>query len=509
MNILSFYLGSHDSNVVLFDGESGNLRYTKAERRTGIKRFRADFGFLDSLCAERQFDPQIVCFTDGDRNFLGSASLTEPVMALRQAPVALFKRAQWYYVDHHLAHILSTWPICRSQQVDIGIAIDGRGDDNRRLTVYRSPASLQPPVFTSREHRFGHLFDLLGQKMALRGHMADHAGKIMGLQSYGRADPAFVAATLEDGFEQDVFKVVRAAEAERGIGFFDVDSQAFRDWLAGVHSACQTALQRLFARYARAEETIIFSGGCALNSVFNASLQRSFPGLRIPPHADDGGLSLGALEAVRLALDLPEMSLRTFPFIQSDEDMGVATPPTIERAADLLAAGKVLGWCQGHGEAGARALGHRSLLMDPSLPDGKNRINAVKRREPWRPFAPSLLPAVKSDYLLDGYDMSYMLHASGVTERGARDLAACVHVDGSARAQIVDVSRQPLLTPFAELIKAFERRTGIGALMNTSYNAGGKPIVGCRDEALGFFAASAIDALVLGDEILEKSGSRN
>jgi carbamoyltransferase len=336
--------------------------------------------------------------------------------------------------------------------------------------------------------------------------MADHAGKVMGLQSYGEADPAFVASILADGFEKDIFKVVRDAERTRGIGFFDVDSQAFKDWLAGVHSACLAALTRLFAAYARADETIIFSGGCALNSVFNASLQRSFPGLHIPPHADDGGLSLGVFEAVRLVLGLPEVPMPAFPFIQGDEDFGFATPATIARAADLLAAGRVVGWLQGHGEAGARALGHRSLLMDPSLPDGKDRINAVKRREPWRPFAPSLLPAMKPAYLCDAYDMSYMLHASPVTEAGRRDLAACVHVDGSARAQIVDETRQPLLGSFAALIRAFERRTGIGGLMNTSYNAGGRPIVGCRAEALEFFAASAIDALVLGDELIEKGG---
>jgi carbamoyltransferase len=506
MKILSFFLGSHDSNAVLFDGESGELHYVKAERRTGVKHFRADFGFLDSVCAERSFQPQVVCFSDGDRNFLGSASLTEPVMALRQAPTALFTQARWYYVDHHLAHILSAWPICRSRQADVGIAIDGRGDDNRRVSVYRSPASLQPPVFTSREHRYAHLFDVLGQKLALRGHMADHAGKIMGLQSYGSADPAFIAAILADDFDKDVFKAVRDAERDRGIGFFDVNSQDFRDWLASVHGACETALLGLFGRYARPQETIIFSGGCALSSVFNARLQRSFPGLHIPPHADDGGLSLGVFEAGRLTLGLPEVHLPAFPFIQSDPDFGFATPVTIEAVADLLAAGKVVGWLQGHGEAGARALGHRSLLMNPALPDGKDRINAVKRREPWRPFAPSLLPAFKQAYLCESYDMSYMLHASGVTERGLRDLTAAVHVDGSARAQIVDAAQQPLLASFAGLIQGFERRTGIGALLNTSYNAGGRPIVASRAEALEFFSASAIDALVLGDELLEKTG---
>lgn len=502
MRILAFYLGLHDSSVVLYDSNTNAFRYRKSERTYNIKRHRADLSFILDTCRFYRFDPDIVCLSDGNRN---SLSACDPGHVIQDLPVEppFSTRAKWYIVDHHLAHALSCWPILPSAEQDVGFVIDGRGDHERRISVFSSPARLSPPVFSTTDYRIGHLFDLIGEQVGFRGHVADHAGKLMGLQAYGLPNFDFVQHLLSQKIEYDLFSLVSDAHSN-GV-YFDAFSQPFRNWLSSIHFLIERLIFSIFTTYATPTDRISYSGGCALNSVINCALQTVFPNLFIPPHAYDGGLSFGIFETVRIFLGLPPIDCPGFPFLQDDEDFGYAGQSTLEDTASALMDGQIVGWLQGRGELGPRSLGHRSLLLNPALSNGKQLMNIVKKREPWRPFASSILSDYRFRYVHESFPLPYMLHAARLTEEGREGLRATAHIDGTCRVQTVDEYRFPDLSSFSSLIRVFGDSTGTYGVLNTSFNAGGYPLVSSRAGAIEFFEASPIDVLVIGDEIMRKS----
>ena len=190
-----------------------------------------------------------------------------------------------------------------------------------------------------------------------------------------------------------------------------------------------------------------------------------------------------------------------YPFWQSDEAPdSVASEKTISRTAELLAQGKIVGWYQGHGEIGARALGNRSILMDPTIKNGKEILNQkVKHREWYRPFGASILEDEIQNYF-DWNDTSpYMLYVMDVLDK--QSFPAITHIDGTCRTQTVSSN----LTSYYSLINKFRDLTGIPMLLNTSLNNGGKPICGSVNESLELLTSSELDVLVIGDEIYEKT----
>jgi carbamoyltransferase len=171
-------------------------------------------------------------------------------------------------------------------------------------------------------------------------------------------------------------------------------------------------------------------------------------------------------------------------------------------AAELLAAGKIVGWVQGRMEFGPRALGSRSILADPRDPEMNARVNnAVKFREWWRPFAPSMLAEVAGDYLENPPDSPFMIVTSQVRPEKRSIIPSVTHVDGSARPQTVERDVNPL---YWRLIKEFGDRTGVPVIMNTSFNLRGEPIVCSATDAIRTFYSSGLDALVLGNFLVEK-----
>jgi carbamoyltransferase len=171
-------------------------------------------------------------------------------------------------------------------------------------------------------------------------------------------------------------------------------------------------------------------------------------------------------------------------------------------AADLLVAGKMVGWFQGRMEFGPRALGNRSILADPRDPEMNAKVNnAVKFREWWRPFAPSLLAESASDYLESAVDSPFMILTSQVKPEKKQVIPSVTHVDGSARPHTVEEKVNPL---YWRVIKAFGQRTGVPVIMNTSFNLRGEPIVNSPTDAIRTFFSSGMDALIIGGYLVEK-----
>ena len=276
------------------------------------------------------------------------------------------------------------------------------------------------------------------------------------------------------------------------------------------------------------QKALCLAGGCALNSVANGQIitRTPFERVYIPPAAGDAGGAIGAAYAV-----WHEVLGRPRSFIMDRADWGpeyserdVVTAietrskelhnarcviesvqdeeKRCRRTAEAVAAGKVVGWFQGRMEWGARALGNRSIIADPRRPEMKEILNArIKRREHFRPFAPSILEEAVNDFFEQTDPSPFMTMTYRVRAEKRALIPAPTHVDGTGRLQTVSRRTQPL---YWRLIKEFANITGVPVVLNTSFNEN-EPIVCTPDEALDCFLRTRMDVLVIGPCVVMRS----
>jgi carbamoyltransferase len=244
--------------------------------------------------------------------------------------------------------------------------------------------------------------------------------------------------------------------------------------------------------------------------------QGPFSRIFIQPAAGDAGTSLGAAAWV----DARERGVAS-PFEMTHAYLGpgftderirralenaklpYATPTDIATAtADLLAKDQIVGWFQGRMEFGPRSLGARSILASPTDPDMKDRLNAIKAREEFRPVAPAVLEEHAAEYFEPAEHSPFMLFVSAVKPETADRIPAVRHEDGTARIQTVSERDAPL---FHRTIRSFMERTGTPVVVNTSFNTRGRPIVCTPEDALECFYATPLDALAIGSYLLTKT----
>jgi carbamoyltransferase len=267
-------------------------------------------------------------------------------------------------------------------------------------------------------------------------------------------------------------------------------------------------------------DQLAMAGGCALNGVANARILRdtAFSVPYLQAAASDDGTCLGAayhcwhellarperfhMEHAFWGPGYDDRTMCTavqrsgFP-ITACNDVGQA----VEVVADLIAGGAVTGWYQGRSEWGPRALGNRSILANPTIPTMKDTINAkIKRRESFRPFAPSVLRENVAEYFEQDVCSPFMMHVVKFRAPWRERLPAVTHVDGTGRLQSVDRASNPL---YHSLITAVKQRTGVGIVLNTSFNEN-EPIVDTPDQAVDCFMRTDMDALCVGRYVLRK-----
>ena len=263
------------------------------------------------------------------------------------------------------------------------------------------------------------------------------------------------------------------------------------------------------------------AGGVALNCVMNARIRDhgSFKNIWVQPAAGDAGTALGAalwtdvqerggradyrMEHAFLGPEYSEKEIEEFltwsklPFRRAEN--------VAEEAADLLAQNKIIGWFQGRLEFGPRALGARSILASPIPAEMQERLNDIKDREDFRPVAPVVLEEEASSWFKSAGYSPFMLFIYDVLPEKADQIPAVRHVDGTARIQTINRDQN---APYYDLLKAFQRKTGVPVLVNTSFNTRGEPIVCSPRDAVECFWTSPLDALVIGPFILEKESAR-
>jgi len=267
---------------------------------------------------------------------------------------------------------------------------------------------------------------------------------------------------------------------------------------------------------------LCLAGGVALNAVANGRIrsETAFEEVYIQPAAGDSGTAVGAAYYVwNQELGEPRGFVMQHAYTGpgfSDEECAAALErhglegPRVEddelfpEVANRIAAGDVVGWFQGRMEFGPRALGNRSILVDPRRHDMKDILNArIKHRESFRPFAPSILAEATGDWFEQDYTSPFMIMVYKTRVEQRERIPAVNHVDDTGRLQTVEESANPR---YHRLIREFDRLTGVPILLNTSFNES-EPIVMTPDQALATFSKTRMDVLVLGNRIVRREPS--
>jgi carbamoyltransferase len=460
-----------------------------------------------------------------------------------------------HWVEHHPAHLASTF--FPSPYDDAAVcAIDGFGDFVSTSWAVGRGSSLDVIDRTYFPHSLGILYLAITQYLGFMKYGDEF--KVMGLAPYGVPDYAEqlqqLVHLLPGGkFELDL-AYFRHWSGGSGMTWTDGEPKleaVYSDKLVELlgparqpaesltvrHEVIAASLQLVFEECvfhvlnglyeATRIPRLCLSGGCAMNSVANGKIreQTDFRDVFIQPASGDNGTALGAAYWVwNQVLKQPRKFSMSHAYFGPafgreaiEHDLGeragemrglgcVIRASSGEQAlcdevARRLAEGQVVGWFQGRMEWGARALGNRSILADPRRPDMREIINAkIKLREKFRPFAPSVLEEAHGEYFVGSVPDPFMIHVYQVREEKRDVIPAVTHIDGSGRLQTVSRGTNPI---YWNLIKAFERLTGVPVVLNTSFNEN-EPIVHRPAEAIDCFMRTRMDALVLGEYLIAK-----
>jgi len=420
------------------------------------------------------------------------------------------------HVRHHVAHAASAHLAAPFERCAV-LVLDGRGERTSHLAGHAVHGELEVLATQALPHSLGLLYEEVTDHLGFRRSSDEY--KVMAMASYGRPTyaEAFAGAMAFDGaggFRTALPELDRLVPARAPDD--DIDD-AHLDLAASMQRRLEDVLLELgtWLHERTGERNLAMAGGVALNCVANAELHRRGPFERIwvQPAAGDSGTALGA--AMHVAHELGDrvepMTTAALGRGWSDEELRgwlerarvpFEQPADVaDAAAEVLANNGVVAWFQGRSEFGPRALGHRSLLADPRDPENLRRLNDVKGREQFRPVAPMVLAERAADIFEGQLPSPYMLFVHRVRGDWAARIPAVVHVDGTARAQTVDRDEEPLV---ARLLEAFERRTGVPVLVNTSLNTAGRPMVDDPRDALECFGSAPVDALVIGPYLVRR-----
>jgi carbamoyltransferase len=468
-------------------------------------------------------------------------------------------RGQLHRVEHHRAHLASAF-FCSPFERAACLTVDGFGDFVSSMSALGEGGRLSVLDEVRFPHSLGVLYTAVTQFLGFPRYGDEY--KVMGLASFGEprlagrlrqvvrldggryeTDPGWflhasegVTMSWEDGEP-----VLGALWSNRFVQEFgpprapgaDITDRD-RDLAASLQAVYEEALfERLRWLQGRTGCTALcLAGGCALNSVANGKVaaRTGFRDVFVQPAAGDAGTALGAAQYVwHQVLGRPRGFVMEHGYWGpsfSDEQIAAALrerlgtealagagangvrvrrargeEELLQETAAALAEGRIVGWYQGRSEWGPRALGNRSILADARRAEMKDLLNArIKRREPFRPFAPSVLEDRASEYFEGSAPDPFMVTVFPIRPGKLPEIPAVAHVDGSGRLQTVSRRSNPR---YWGLLRAFEQRTGVPVLLNTSFNEN-EPIVNTPQEALDCFLRAGMDRLVLGDWVVER-----
>ncbi len=433
-------------------------------------------------------------------------------------------KARMRFVDHHLAHAVSAYAYSGFGDAAV-VIMDGRGAWEATSMWHGHDGRLDHVLTIPWPNSLGLFYAAFTEYLGFVPNSDEW--KVMGLAPYGRPGVNLREFIVPEAAPYWV-NTKRLAESSSGIVPLlgpqrapesEIDDR-HKNIAFAVQDACETAMLTVvrMALEKTRSRNLCLAGGVALNSKANGKIAASglVDGIFVQPAASDDGVALGAALAPYMENGgrLPNRAMRHAYLGPSFDDAAIEsalrtyklrytpTDDPAKTAAEFLAQGKILGWFQGRMEFGPRALGNRSILADPRDPEMNTKVNnAVKFREWWRPFAPSMLKEAASEYIHSATDSPFMILTAQVKPEKRGVIPAVTHVDGSARPQTVEKEMNPL---YWRLIDEFGKRTGVPVVMNTSFNLRGEAIVHTPTDAIRTFFSSGMDALVIGSFLVEK-----
>lgn len=396
----------------------------------------------------------------------------------------------------------------------------------KRSAGLRTSDAVTNDMATVTADSIGDLYKLVTRTL---GYSDLQAGKTMALSAFGSERfidffSRFISIRPHGEFNIDAAGLATALVALTNSNHFEADFRFRVDLAKAVQHYTELLVLHCleYLHESTGAKALCFSGGVALNSVVNGKIAKQgfFDNVYIPSAPGDGGTAIGAATYAAISLKLVNAGTRwtSSPFLGAPPDSlqiealkrthHTATfgsvHEMINTVADLLADGYIVGWFRGGSEFGPRALGHRSILASPLVPYIRERLNAtIKFREWFRPIAPVILAEDSAEYFEAPFHSSMMQFVFPVKAKWQERLASIIHADGSARAQTLASGEEPI---FYELIRAFEARTGVPILLNTSLNSKGEPIVESPLEAIALFDSLPLDAMVIQDNLFLKGG---
>ncbi len=439
-------------------------------------------------------------------------------------------------VEHHLAHAASAFYTSGFDKATI-VTLDGIGNGLSGSVNYSVSKGIKRIKNIYESGSMGHYYEALTDGLGFSIYNDEY--KVMGLAAYG--DPKFAS--------KEAYKLVPKA---KGLGFSGRYWNLYGGWINNQlrGSVAEAAYFRFLSYKYGSKNTaaagqkvfedqilkwlsnvlnktrnmnLVGAGGCFLNVKLNKRIRDNFEEINfIPfPHCGDGGLALGSALQIQKELK-PKIKFKKMKHVYfgigfTNEELKKELDKTIKEnkkikyreyddisgiCGELLTKGKVIGWFQGRAEIGPRALGARSILADSRHVKFRDRVNiAVKFREEWRPFCPSMLDEARKEYLINDCYAPFMNLSFDVPKQKIKEIPAVVHVDGTTRPQTV---RKDVNEKYWKLIKSFESETGIPVILNTSFNRKGEPIVNSPRDAINCFLGTNLDYLAIGNFLVSR-----
>ena len=476
-------------------------------------------------------------------------SLENELAALSGLPGDVFKNKIWQ-IEHHRSHLASAFFASPFEEAAC-VSIDGSGDFTTTMIAVGKGNQIEVLNSVDFPHSLGIFYTAFTQLLGFP-HYGDEY-KVMGMAPYG--EPNYfdklkeVIHLTEDGmFQLDLsyfrkgtegiisyndnhIPVVQPIYNEKLTGLFGAArkkeeelTQYHKDLAASVQKMTEETIFHILNHVQKRTglKNLCLAGGVAQNSVANGKIKSntSFQHVYIPSAGHDAGISMGAALFVHHQL----LKKERMPAIKSAYTGSHFSNPEIkeflcskeiqfceledeilyDKVTDCLINGGVVGWFTGKAEFGPRALGGRSIIADPRRADAKEILNIkIKRRESFRPFAPSVLKEYVSDYFECSDEVPFMEKVYPVKESRRNEIPAVTHVDGSGRLQTVDKAVSPR---YYQLIEAFRQKTGVPILLNTSFNEN-EPIVNSPGDALNCFLRTQMDMLVMENIVVSRKAA--
>ncbi len=429
-------------------------------------------------------------------------------------------------VEHHLAHASSAYHLSGFDR-SIIMSIDACGEAATTLIAEGFKTTIRKLRESFIPHSVGGFYSLFTEYLGFEPNNGEY--KVMGLAPYGKnVIDVSDLIRIKDGYVK-VNQKIRGTYYRysdyiiRRFGSPRKKREPVEQRHANIAYAIQERLEEVcldllkFSLEKINSKNLCLAGGVALNTKMNGKLLASglIKNIFVQPAAGDAGTAIGSAFYKYAELGYapkdkmehvyygPEYTNEDILNVIKTSKIGYEYYDDISGiCAELISKGKIVGWFQGRMEWGPRALGNRSILADPRNPKMKDLINQyVKFREEFRPFCPSMLAEVASEYLEGAYPSPFMILTFKVPKEKRKEIPAVVHVDGTVRPQTVEKQINP---KFYRLIKSFEDITSVPVILNTSFNVAGEPIVCRPEEAIRTFYSCGMDYLAIGNYLLKK-----